>query len=259
MNCKDLDSVVIDLARDQMMEVRVREAALSHATSCPGCARRLEDARALTAGLRRVASAERGEAPLHIEESLIAAFLAHHHKTPRLETPGSIPIATRRWLYVAAGVAAVAVMVILISLMVSRTRDSLSPVQEQAVDAPPSHPSTSPERGQAKPATPHRENIVSSDKPSRRQRGTQAKRAPRTKPGEGDLNTEVEIATDFFPLVNRESLTELDSGQLVRVELPRSALMSFGLPMSMDRANDRVKADVVVGNDGLARAIRFVR
>ena len=33
----------------------------------------------------------------------------------------------------------------------------------------------------------------------------------------------------------------------------------FGLPMNMDRANERIKADVVVGNDGLARAIRFVR
>jgi hypothetical protein len=29
--------------------------------------------------------------------------------------------------------------------------------------------------------------------------------------------------------------------------------------MNMDRADERIKADVVVGNDGLARAIRFVR
>jgi hypothetical protein len=74
-----------------------------------------------------------------------------------------------------------------------------------------------------------------------------------------ESNSEVEIATDFFPLVNRESLAEMDSGQVMRVELPRTALMSFGLPMNMDRAGERIKADVVVGNDGLARAIRFVR
>jgi hypothetical protein len=29
--------------------------------------------------------------------------------------------------------------------------------------------------------------------------------------------------------------------------------------MDMERATERIKADVVVGNDGLARAIRFVR
>jgi hypothetical protein len=54
-------------------------------------------------------------------------------------------------------------------------------------------------------------------------------------------------------------LTPIDSGSVVRIELPRSALESFGFPMNMERAGERIKADVVVGNDGLARAIRFVR
>ena len=54
-------------------------------------------------------------------------------------------------------------------------------------------------------------------------------------------------------------LTPIDSGSLVRVELPRSALESFGLPMNMERAGERIKADVLVGSDGPARAIRFVR
>jgi hypothetical protein len=71
--------------------------------------------------------------------------------------------------------------------------------------------------------------------------------------------SDAEIATDFIPLLNRETLAQMDGGQVMRVELPRSALMSFGLPMDMERAAERVKADVVVGNDGLARAIRFVR
>ena len=59
--------------------------------------------------------------------------------------------------------------------------------------------------------------------------------------------------------MGREGLRQLDSAQVVRVELPRSAMMSFGLPVNMDRADERIKADVVVGNDGMARAIRFVR
>jgi len=46
---------------------------------------------------------------------------------------------------------------------------------------------------------------------------------------------------------------------MVRVELPHSALATFGLPVNMDRANERVKADVLFGVDGLAHAIRFVR
>ena len=69
----------------------------------------------------------------------------------------------------------------------------------------------------------------------------------------------VEIATSFIPLSNGRSLAAAESMQLVRVELPRSALVSFGLPMNVERADERVKADVLIGNDGVARAIRFVR
>src|SRR5262249_13981469 len=72
-------------------------------------------------------------------------------------------------------------------------------------------------------------------------------------------NVKDEIATDFFSVGDTSALSLADGGQLVRVELPRSALMTFGLPVNSDRAGERVKADVLVGSDGIARAIRFVR
>ena len=50
-----------------------------------------------------------------------------------------------------------------------------------------------------------------------------------------------------------------DGGQIVRMELPRSTLVNFGLPVNMDRYNEKVKADVIFGVDGLAHAIRFVQ
>ncbi|HEX8476510.1 MAG TPA: hypothetical protein VF666_21110 [Pyrinomonadaceae bacterium] len=70
---------------------------------------------------------------------------------------------------------------------------------------------------------------------------------------------ETEIATDFFPLAGAMTLRQTDSGHVVRVELPRSALASFGLPVNTERLGERVKADVLFGDDGIARAIRFVR
>jgi hypothetical protein len=68
-----------------------------------------------------------------------------------------------------------------------------------------------------------------------------------------------EIVTSFIALDGGGGLARPESLQMVRVELPRSALMSFGLPMNVERADERIKADVLVGNDGIARAIRFVR
>lgn len=68
-----------------------------------------------------------------------------------------------------------------------------------------------------------------------------------------------EIATDFMPLTYDGGALAMDSGHIVRVELPRTALVSMGLPMNFERAGEPVKADVLLGDDGVARAIRFVR
>jgi len=68
-----------------------------------------------------------------------------------------------------------------------------------------------------------------------------------------------EIATDYFPVSYASSLSPLESGRVIRVELPRTALASYGLPMNMAQANGSVKADVLMDDYGAARAIRFVR
>jgi hypothetical protein len=36
-------------------------------------------------------------------------------------------------------------------------------------------------------------------------------------------------------------------------------MANFGFPVNMDRYNERVKADVLLGVDGVAHAIRFVQ
>jgi hypothetical protein len=64
-----------------------------------------------------------------------------------------------------------------------------------------------------------------------------------------------EIATEFFPLMY--SNVPVTNGEAVRLELPQTALASFGI--EADDASGTVLADVLVGQDGLARAVRFVR
>jgi hypothetical protein len=86
-----------------------------------------------------------------------------------------------------------------------------------------------------------------------RKNSRQAKRRPRPKP------VEPEIATEFLPVAADDGWTPLDGGRLMRVKLPRSALGVVGLPVDEERAPERVQADVVLSNDGLLRAIRFVR
>jgi hypothetical protein len=69
----------------------------------------------------------------------------------------------------------------------------------------------------------------------------------------------LEATTEFFPLF----YSSVPSAQthLMRLELPRESLARFGL-MSADgisSTSGTVLADVLVGDDGLARAVRFVR
>jgi hypothetical protein len=72
----------------------------------------------------------------------------------------------------------------------------------------------------------------------------------------GRITRPQEVVTDFFPLM--DPAPPFERGQLLRVELPASAMQMVGLPVREDRLADPVQADVLVGEEGLPRAIRFV-
>jgi hypothetical protein len=62
----------------------------------------------------------------------------------------------------------------------------------------------------------------------------------------------------FIPLPNVARLDANEAVSLVRVELPRSAMIAVGYAVSEERASEPVEAEVVLGADGLAHAVRFL-
>jgi hypothetical protein len=62
---------------------------------------------------------------------------------------------------------------------------------------------------------------------------------------------------DFIPLPNAERIAPNEQVNLVRVEVLRSAMIPLGYAVSEEHASDTVEADVVLGADGQARAVRF--
>lgn len=67
-----------------------------------------------------------------------------------------------------------------------------------------------------------------------------------------------EVSTEFFPLMY--STVPVTGAHLVRMEVPEGVMASFGLD-AIDQGRvpmDTVLADVVIGEDGLARAVSFV-
>jgi hypothetical protein len=65
-----------------------------------------------------------------------------------------------------------------------------------------------------------------------------------------------EVVTDFYPLM--DAPPPFERGRLLRVVVPAATMHSVGLPVNPQRWSERVQADVLVGEEGMARAIRFV-
>jgi len=67
----------------------------------------------------------------------------------------------------------------------------------------------------------------------------------------------VELTTEFIPLQPAPADPD-EFSQVIRVRLPRSELRRFGLAPFGQPLEGTVRADVVLGNDGRAQAVRFV-
>ena len=65
-------------------------------------------------------------------------------------------------------------------------------------------------------------------------------------------------AEGFIPLPNAERIAPNEDVNLVRMEVPRSTMMALGFSVSEDQVAEPVEADVLLGSDGLARAVRFL-
>jgi hypothetical protein len=71
--------------------------------------------------------------------------------------------------------------------------------------------------------------------------------------------TEAAQDAEFAPLFYAD-LEDLEAVQVVQVELPRSALAGLGYAGSVASAEGgALRAELLVGNDGIARGIRFVQ
>lgn len=254
MNCQKFESVVSELARGQMMAAELRGEALAHVDSCDDCAMRLRDEQMLTRGLKSLgAELESLQAPAAIEANLLLAFRARQAVAPA-------PVVQRK-SHSAYWVAAIAAMLLIaISVFVFRWTNRPVGVSQTAVkqDEPQKKPQVVDEstpKVVEQDEEPNKELVAESPRPKRYRHPSQRRQASPQLAN----HVQSEIATDFIPLSYMSTAGLQDGGQIVRVQLPRAALANFGLPVNMDRYNEKVKADVLLGVDGTARAIRFIQ
>jgi hypothetical protein len=267
MFCHEFEKIAGDLVAERLMEAGKRERALHHASECSACALRLSAERTLEAGLQTLkASAEEGDAPPHLKIALRAVFDLRAKAASVDPVAAAVPVATvapiatvltfaparsrnsaLRWLAAAAAVILIAVAIALLSRStLSNSKDDTSGVGNPARRESPSQPAVGPGNHNLKI-----ENHVAEKTPA----GRGARRPAATRNNTKSIN---ETVTDYIPLTYLADATAMESGMVLRVELPSSALVKMGLPAPVERIDSRVKADLIVGDDGVPRAVRFV-
>ncbi|HEY8413877.1 MAG TPA: hypothetical protein VIK76_20825 [Pyrinomonadaceae bacterium] len=213
----------------------------------------MNDEEMLTRGLKALAAEmDQLEAPPDVEVKLLDAFRAR-----QVVRPFAARRSTSRYWLAAAVAAMLLIAISVIAYRVNRRMDGERQfaIHEQPQNTPKVKDEPSKQEQVVTDVRQQEQDVAPLIQKPRHVRHASVRRPENTQLA-NHVNTE--IATDFIPLSYMTAANLQDGGQIVRVELPRSALAKFGLPVNMDRYNERVKADVLFGIDGLAHAIRFV-
>jgi hypothetical protein len=251
MNCQEFESSITDVVRNESGDDTLCARVLAHAESCTRCAARLEEEQALTRILK-AAAADKAEAPAHLEAALLSAYRMRPAIPPGKAVPRPIHRALpARYLGIAAALLVALIGVTAYKLLyvprsigtpVARTAGSETVVQTSSQPGKQTAAAAANSGADSATASPRAAIGKSETKNAAAQRS----------------QAQADVATDFIALSSDAELASMESGQLVRVMLPRSALAAWGLPFNREIADKPVSAQVLIGQDGIARAIRFL-
>jgi hypothetical protein len=73
------------------------------------------------------------------------------------------------------------------------------------------------------------------------------------------LLTAEDTDADFYPLPEAAGLPPIENATVVRVQMPLTSLELMGVAVNEVGAADPVQADILLGQDGLARGVRLVQ
>jgi anti-sigma factor RsiW len=229
LGCKRTGSILIEIARERNVNTAEKLAAMDHLAVCNECASSFSSQSELSTRLREMAQAYEERPSDVIEKRVIEEF----RKGRR----------SGYWLRAAA--AATVLLLLGFTTYLFSILSHQVEITSVKVPAPVPVATTGLQSEPAPVATPVRVTVKSRKRYVRRKVQS--------------LYEEQQVTTNFLPLDPVSVGIPLENAQLIRVELPKTSLQLLGFPPMPDDSRKRVTADLLVGEDGLARAIRFVR
>jgi hypothetical protein len=244
MNCETVRFNLIEAARGRELSGEAQKLVFAHTAECRSCERLLENERALSKALAAVAAGA-PEPPARVEYVLRRSLGASGRKRP---------IAA---FYVGALAAAVAVLLIAISLRgpdpskrAAADRHARSSEAETHKADPPVTAASvgSPEAANASTGVARivRNTRRPADVPAPRQTASSGTGGGRIAPS----------ADPFIALPYAQPLSPEEPSEIVRVGMRRGSLLAIGFPVAAGSMNEQIQAEVLIGMDGTARAIR---
>ncbi len=261
MNCREFNELLNELASDRLPDALARKRALMHASGCEACARQLAAQRALSAGLFEFAEATgRVLPPLRIKQQLRAAVTERRAAPVGLPVSATVlafkPAAKSNWRRQALAAAAAILLLFTVAILIWQ-QSSGARQHELAGGATPT-PQVTPDV----PKIPRVDEAPAVDMQPRMQFAQHqvAKRRPVRRMRAAETATdEQEIVSEFVPLTLATDERALANGTLVRLEVPRARLIALGLPLRVEAERETINAEVMMGDNGVAYAIRVVR
>jgi hypothetical protein len=273
MNCQEFNQLAPALASDQLLEASRKAAAEAHIAICAVCASRLSLEGSLARALRLASEAEKETAPPHVKAALLQAFAAQ----TRAETASNVvafPAPARRFRQWAIAAALLLGVALPSALLWRYTRTgapnreiTFAPPVNQAtprVEATPGPVvSSAPNNNGSGISAPVKRAVGGKSANSVLRRETMPRFVAARQPSRPPVKKRPGVtaaANDsyrgFIALTYNQHANE--GGMIVRVNVTRATLAALGLPANGENGEEKVEADLLVSDDGVARAIRFV-
>lgn len=179
------------------------------------------------------------ESAARIEQELLEAF-ATRDADEAVASPRVRRVAWRPWMSAAAAILLVACVAYLWwtgQPRVNVAHQAATPLRtaENAAAPPPVARAIEP---------PRSVTVTAAHSPSPTKRSTK--------------KTNVVTPSGFVDLPWTAGLPAFESGEILRMDIPVASLPSYGIDISSGSGKGPVEADVLIGQDGFARAIRLV-
>ncbi|HYO83940.1 MAG TPA: hypothetical protein VES20_21230 [Bryobacteraceae bacterium] len=160
----------------------------------------------------------------------------------------AVPKRRSLWKGWAAGLAATAAAAALIAVRLTNT---------PPVSAPPAV-TQAPAAAARPPVQPEPRAVVPQVQVARRAPASSRRKAESVPVIPASSRPDQAAENAFVMLPYAPPLSNHSWSQVMRVRVPRQSLRSLGLPVNEERLFERVPADLLLGEDGVPRAIRIV-